>query len=109
MAENVVINVTDRDTAEAWLDIVKDINTDYNTAMINAGQSLDDIQNFADGTLVDEFVDLGSKITKAGKETFEAIRAIADTVSSFLGHIDTFKEAASSVIKGTVNKLFGGR
>ena len=107
MANNdVQIAIKDPETARGWLGEVVLINEDYRDAMKEAGSTLDDMQNFADGTMVDEFVDLGSKILTAADATFDAINAIADTVNTFLEKTGSFVSEAVSKVKGVIN-LFG--
>ena len=62
--------------------------------------------DFADGTMVDEFVNCGSKIMTAAVATFQAIDAIADTVHTFL---DVTGDFISKVVGGvkSVAGLFG--
>ena len=106
MAGDVKISIKDPESGLAWLNTVTLINEDYHDAMKEAGQVLEDMQNFADGTLVDEFVNCGSKIITAADATFQAIDAIADTVHSFLDVTGDFIKDTVSVVK-TVAGIFG--
>ena len=106
MAENVQISVKDNESALEWLANITLLNEQYRDAMEEAGQTLEDMQNFADGTMVDEFVDLGSKVISAAKATFEAIDAIGTTVRTVLEKVGGFVESAKNVI-GNVAKLIG--
>ena len=54
MAANTNISIKDEATAKQWLAMVQAINEDYFVAMKDAGDTLSDMQNFADGTLVDD-------------------------------------------------------
>lgn len=100
------IAIKDRDSAMAWLNEVTLINEDYHDAMKEAGDTLVDMENFADGTMVDEFVDAGSKIMTAADATFQAIGAIADTVNTFLEKTGSFISDAIGLAKGVAG-LFG--
>ena len=106
MAEGVKISIKDENSARSWLSEVVLINEDYHDAMKEAGETLEDMQNFADGTMVDEFVNLGSTILTAADATFQAINSIADTVNSFLSATGNF---VSDVLGGIakVTGLFG--
>lgn len=106
MAENVEIKIKDEASARKWLEQIVGINEDYHNAMKDAGSTLEDMQNFAEGTMVDDFVDLGSTILRAADATFDAINKIGETVSTFLGAVGGFVEEAKGVIAG-VAKLFG--
>ena len=106
MAGDVKVQIKDEASARQWLSKVTLINEDYHEAMKQAGETLEDMQNFADGTMVDEFVDLGSKILTAADATFQAIDAIADTVNTFLGSVGSFVSDALGVISNVKN-LFG--
>lgn len=105
MAE-VTISVSDEASARQWLSKVMLINEQYHQAMTEAGETLQETQNFAEGTMVDEFVDLGSKILTAAKNTFEAINSIADTVNTAISLFSGFTETAVGVIS-KVASIFG--
>ena len=106
MAGNVQISVKDKESANAWLMKVMTINEDYHSAMIDAGDALVDMQNFADGTVVDELVAVGDGIIGAANETFKAINTIADTVNTILGSVGDFVSTVTGWL-GTVGNIFG--
>ena len=103
MASETKISIKDRDTAMAWLREIEGLNMDYQTAMTEAGETIVDMENFAEGTMVDELVDCGSKILTAAKSTYEAINAIGGTVVQVL---DVVTEFASGAI-GLFTKVAG--
>ncbi len=107
MANDVKISVKDEQTARQWLAQVQAINEDYQRAMQEAGETLTDMKNFADGTLVDDFVEFGTQICNAAKETFRAIDSIADTVNTILGKVKVFTDNVVSGIGSAVTKIFG--
>lgn len=107
MAGNVQIAIKDEQTARQWLQMVQAINQDYFTAMKDAGDTLSDMQNFADGTLVDDFVEMGTNILNAAQTTFDTIDAIADTVNSILSTVQNFTQDVIGGIAGAVGKIFG--
>jgi len=105
MAE-VQIALKDEASARKWLSEVQLINEDYHQAMKEAGDTLADMNEFADGTMVDEFTNLGHTILNAADATFQAIDAIADTVNNVLSAASNFVGEAMGVI-GKVASLFG--
>lgn len=107
MAGNYQISVKDEASARRWLEMVQAINEDYRVAMEEASHTLDNIQNFADGTIVDEFVGFGSSLLTATTQVFEGIDSIADTVADILTAVNTFVEEAKGFISTTMDKLFG--
>lgn len=107
MAGNVQISIKDGQTAKAWLDLVRDINTDYQKAMTDASETLIHMQDFADGTLVDDYVKYGDGLLNAAQTTFNAVDAIADTVNTILGKVDTFVEGAVGGIGKLISKVLG--
>lgn len=106
MAEDVKVSVKDEASARAWLGEVVLLNEEYHERMKEAGSTLEDMQNFADGTMVDDFVDLGSSILTAADATFDAINKIADTVNTVINKTSEFVSGALGVI-GKVRGLFG--
>ena len=90
MADNVQIKIKDRDSAMAWLGNIEALNMDYQLAMKDAGETITDMENFAEGTLVDELVDCGSKILTAADSTYQAINSIANTVTTVLDTVGEF-------------------
>lgn len=95
------ISIKDEQSAKQWLTMVQEINSDYKVAMADASQCLIDMKDFADGTLVDDFVKFGTDLLNAGQKTFEAIDTIADTVNGILGFVKNFMGDAV----GTIAKL----
>ena len=97
----VQINIKDDSSAKQWLQMVQEINTDYHNAMADAGQCLIDMKDFADGTLVDDFVKFGTNMLNAAEKTYQAIESIADTVNNILKFAKNFMNDAV----GTIGKL----
>lgn len=107
MASNVQISVKDEQSARKWLEMVQDINTDYQKAMTDAAETLINMQDFADGTLVDEFVKYGTDLLNAAQKTYEAIDTIADTVTNILNKVNNFVEGAVGGIGKLIGKVLG--
>lgn len=107
MAGNTQISIKDEQSAKQWLAMVNEINEDYFTAMKEAGDTLTDMQNFADGTLVDDFVQFGTDILNLAESTYNAIGAIADTVNKVLDTVKNFSTDVISGITSAVGKIFG--
>ena len=102
----VQVSIKDRNAANAWLENVRDINQDYSRAMEEAGRTLIEMKDFADGTLVDEFYNYGNTLLDAAKKTFEVIDEIADTVNKILSAVEEFAESAVGGILKTLGKVF---
>lgn len=107
MANNMKIAIKDEQSAKQWLAMVQGINEDYFTAMKDAGDTLTDMQNFADGTLVDDFVNFGTDILNTAQKTFDAVNTIADTVTTIVSKVQSFTEDVVGGIAGAVGKIFG--
>lgn len=105
MAGNVKVSVKDKDSANAWLMNVMEINDDYYEAMTDAGKVLQDMQNFADGTVVDELVGIANNLLTAAQNTFNAINTIADTVNKVLDTVSNFVDDALGFL-GKAAKFF---
>lgn len=107
MASNVQIAIKDEQTAKQWLAQVQDINTDYQKAMTDAAETLINMQDFAEGTLVDDFVKYGTDLMNAAQMTFNAIETIADTVNTILSTVSNFVEGTVGGIGKLVGKILG--
>lgn len=101
------ISIKDENSARQWLMMVEGINQDYHEAMKDAADCLNDMQNFADGTMVDEFVNFGNMMLTAADKTFDTINQIADTVTSVISTVKGFAEDIVGGI-GKIAKMFGG-
>ena len=101
----MIIAIKDAMSARAWLKKVEKINEDYRVAMKDAGDCLTDMQNFAEGTLVDDLVNYGTALLNAAEKTFEAINTIGKTVNGILDKIGEFSEGVVSGIKN-LGKMF---
>ena len=100
------VSIKDEASARQWLMMVEGINQDYHEAMKDAADCLQDMQNFAEGTLVDELVNFGSALMDAADKTFDTINTIADTVTAVLGKVKDFAESVVGGFKG-IAKMFG--
>lgn len=89
MAE-ITISIKDEQTAKQWLTMVEDLNSDYQQAMHDAGQTLVDVQEFSEGTMVDELVKYGTDLMNAAETTFTAIAEISGTVNTVLSKVNDF-------------------
>lgn len=90
MTANVQISIKDEQSARNWLAMVEGLNSDYQKAMHDAGQTLVDVQDFSDGTMVDELVKYGTDLMNAAETTFNAIAEISGTVNTVLGKVNDF-------------------
>ena len=83
------------------------LNEEYHAEMQDAGQTLQQTKEFAEGTVVDELVDLGSSSLDAAQKTFEAIDAIAQTVEKVCSIVGDWQEGIIGKIGGAISSLFG--
>lgn len=104
---NLQIAVKDADTARQWLEMVQLINQDYHVAMQEAAEVLNDVQNFADGTLIDDLVNFGTELLNVSQVVFEGIDEIATTVTTIIGAVGNFLEEAKSAVSNAVSQIFG--
>ena len=101
------ISVREPEVAKEWLRLVQGINEDYFQAMKDAGDTLVDMQNFCEGTVVDDLVNYGTAILDAAQATFNAIDKIAETVTSILNSVSKFTEDVVGGITSALGKVFG--
>lgn len=104
---DVKVSIKDEQSARQWLAMVQEINQDYHKAMADAAETLIDMQEFADGTLVDDFVKFGTDLLNAAEQTYKAIDSIADTVNKVLSIAKNFVETAVGGIGKLVGKVLG--
>ena len=104
---SITISIKEPAVANQWLQTVNAINEDYNTAMKDAGDTLKSMSDFCEGTIVDELVNYGTAICDAGQATFQAINAIADTVTSILDKVNNFTSDVVGSIGSALGKVFG--
>ena len=100
------IAVTDEGSAKSWLNQVHLVNEEYHEAMGEAAQTLQGAKEFGEGTVVDEFYDLGTNLLNSAEKVYHAIDEIATTVNKVLGVVTAFAGEASGII-GAVTKLLG--
>ena len=104
---NYQISIKNETQARNWLQDVQRINEAYDIAMKEAGNSLTDMKNMSEGTVVDEFVSLGDGLLTAGQTVFQGIDEIADTVGEVITEVGKFVDEAKDTIKGVFNAWFG--
>ena len=101
------ISISNEQAARDWLRQVQAIHDEYKIAMEEAAHTLESMNEFAEGTLVDDIVNLGHDLLNAGQTIFQGIDEIADTVGSIVGKVGEFVDEAKDKIKDTFQKLFG--
>ena len=104
---DVKIGIKDENSAKQWLAMVQEIDSDYLRAVADASETLINLKDFADGTLVDDFVKFGTDLLNAAEATYKAISEIATTVNKVLSAAQKFTENAVSGIAKLATKLFG--
>ena len=103
----ITITINDRAAANSWLQQVEEINDEYKRAMDNAAQCLQDMTGEASGDIIDQIAGIGSSLMNAAQQTFEAIGAIAETVSKICDTVENFQDSVMQGITNLANKLFG--
>ena len=104
---SAVISVKDRSMAESWLQKVVGLNMDYEVAMKEAAETIQGMKDFAEGTMVDDFVNFADNLLHAADETFKAISSIATTVTSVLDTIGDFAKSTMDLIGNVGKKILG--
>lgn len=104
---DVKIGIKDEASAKQWLAMVQEINSDYHQAMADASETLINMKDFADGTLVDDFYKFGTDLLNAAEKTYKAIDEIADTVTKVISAAQKFAENAVSGIAKLASKILG--
>lgn len=100
-------SIGNEQAAKDWLREVQGINEEYKIAMEEAASTLESMNQFASGTLVDDIVNLGHDLLNAGQTIFNAIDQIADTVGNLVVTVGNFVDEAKEKIKGAFDKIFG--
>ena len=100
------VSIKDQESAMKWLMTVQALNEDYHQAMQEASDTLKTMGDFAEGNIVDDFVDFGTNLLNAAEATFKAIDSIADTVKNVLSTVDKFKEGVKDAFGAVVRKIF---
>ena len=101
------ISISNESAATAWLKQVLEIDEAYKIAMEEAAHTLEGMNEFASGTLVDDIVNLGHSLLNAGQTIFNCMDEIADTVADVVGKVGAFVDETKDKIKSTFQKLFG--
>lgn len=101
------ISIGNEAAATAWLQEVRGIDEEYKVAMEAAASTLESMNQFASGTLVDDIVNLGHDLLNAGQTIFSAIDEIADTVGSLVVTVGNFVDEAKETIKNAFDRIFG--
>lgn len=101
------ISIGNADAARSWLMEVRSINEEYQVAMESAAHTLESMNEFASGTLVDDIVNLGHDLLNAGQTIFSAVDEIADAVGNLVTTVGNFVDEAKETIKNAFNTIFG--
>ena len=107
MAADVSISIKDEASARAWLNDVMLTNEEYHEAMREAGETLQSAKDFGEGTMVDEFYDLGTNVLNTAKTVFDAINEISNTVNTVLNKVAEVSGVVGEAVK-VAKSIFGG-
>ena len=105
MAE-LKISIKDDASAWQWLDNVLLTNDEYYEAMREAGATLQEAKDFGEGTMVDEFYNLGTNVLTTATEVFNTINEISTVVNDVLVKVGNLKETVAGAIN-VVKNIFG--
>ncbi len=105
MAE-LKISIKDDASARQWLNKVLLTNDEYYEAMREAGATLQEAKDFGEGTMVDEFYNLGTNVLTTATEVFNTINEISTVVNDVLGKVGNLKETVAGAIN-VVKNIFG--
>ena len=103
---DVKIAIKDEASARAWLSTIMMLNEDYYQHMTGAADLLIDMENIAEGSIIDDCVDLGSRIREAAKRTYDAMATIENNVLTAINKVKEFSSEASNTIS-RVRSIFG--
>ena len=106
MASDVKIAIKDEASARQWLEKVMLTNDDYYEAMREAGETLQGTKDFAEGTMVDEFYNLGTGMLDASQKVYSTINEISGTVNKVLGFASALTGSVTGAID-IVKQIFG--
>ncbi len=102
---NVKIAIKDESSARQWRDKVLLVNDEYHDAMREAAETLQGAKDFADGTMVDEFYNLGTGLLNASEKVFNTLNEISSVVNNVLGKAASMIGNVVSAIGGVKNIL----
>ena len=105
MAE-LKISIKDDASARQWLDKVLLTNDEYYEAMREAGATLQEAKDFGEGTMVDEFYNLGTNVLTTATEVFNTINEISTVVNDVLVKVGNLKETVAGATN-VVKNIFG--
>lgn len=103
---DLTISIKDEASARAWLEKVMTTNDDYHEAMRMAGETLQSAKDFGEGTMVDEFYDLGTNLLNSATKVFTAINEISSTVNTVLSSLGSLTSTVTGAIN-VVKSIFG--
>lgn len=100
------IAIKDETSARQWLEKVMLTNDDYQEAMREAGEVLQEAKDFGEGTMVDEFYELGTNLLNASEKVFNTINEISTIVNTVLGKVSGLKDIVGGAVN-VVKSIFG--
>lgn len=100
------ISIKDDASARQWLNKVMLTNDEYYEAMREAGATLQEAKDFGEGTMVDEFYNLGTNVLTTATVVFNTINEISTVVNDVLGKVGNLKETVAGAIN-VVKNIFG--
>ena len=103
---DVKIAIKDEASARAWLNTITLLNEDYYDQMTGAADLLIDMENVAEGPIIDDCVDLGNRIREAAKRTYDAMAAIETNVTTAINKVKEFTSESSNTIN-RIRSIFG--
>lgn len=100
------ISIKDDASARQWLAKVESTNEEFDVAMREAGATLQEAKDFGEGTMVDEFYNLGTNVLTTATVVFNTLNEISTVVNDVLGKVGNLKETVAGAIN-VVKNIFG--
>ena len=99
--------ITSEAEAKAWQERVRNLNEETSKLLTDVGKALQDVQNGADSTIVDEIAKYGGQIMSGSNKILEGMNELFNVVGSLLSKINEVLDAGKGIVKGIIGAVTG--
>ena len=96
-----------RGDAKAWCQRAEGLNHRTEELLKKVGETLKSIEEFADGTIIDELVTFGNRVCTAATKVMEVMQQILNVVNDLLDKIGEFAENVVKTVADVAGKILG--
>ena len=99
------INIISESEATAWRMLVEQANQQTHDLLQDVGETLKQVKDDADSTIVDEIYKYGCQVTESANKILEGMNELTKMVKGLLDAVSNVLDEGKNVVKSIINGI----